>query len=502
MKRYENYIEVDSRWARYIPASWIFSKIAGVFIERKENNDPVKTTDILSLTNTRGVIPYKEKGNIGNKAKEDLTGYRLAYPGDIVFNSMNAVIGSVGLSKYFGAVTLTTYEWTYTFNTPGMRRAIQFKPVYREMGKEDIVGSITPVQYLDVTAYLNVDGSTTLNAYKGGGDGTPFNVSSNMPWTATSDVSWIQLTADVANGKLAHHYEQNRESNARTGHITVSATGCADVVITVTQDAYDAAVIYSVDLSPKSGKAGERFTLTATTNAATAWLYAVNNTGTPLRDGAFKYTGNTADSKKIWTATYTADVANSDRYWKVTPFNEVDVAGGYMSSNYIGIEPSPTPTPTATPTPTPTATATLSPTPVAGEYSMWYRFDSNANQKAPDTLTFDKIGIKGKTITLWGVSSDSTKGWAQPNLKDSGKHMYQFWVTDDNDILDLGAHDFSGEFTGNVGTAYVNIYDIANAKVICGVTIVVADSNKSYSIYAIAKEGDGTRKEALLQGLE
>lgn len=109
MKRYENYIEVDSRWARYIPASWIFSKIAEVFIERKENNDPVKTTDILSLTNTRGVIPYKEKGNIGNKAKEDLTGYRLAYPGDIVFNSMNAVIGSVGLSKYFGAVSPVYY---------------------------------------------------------------------------------------------------------------------------------------------------------------------------------------------------------------------------------------------------------------------------------------------------------------------------------------------------------------------------------------------------------
>ena len=109
MKRYEEYTTIDSRWANYIPASWTFSKIAEVFIERKETNDPIKTTDILSLTNTRGVIPYKEKGSIGNKAKEDLTGYRLAYPGDIVFNSMNAVIGSVGLSKYFGAVSPVYY---------------------------------------------------------------------------------------------------------------------------------------------------------------------------------------------------------------------------------------------------------------------------------------------------------------------------------------------------------------------------------------------------------
>ena len=109
MKRYEEYATIDSRWANYIPASWTFSKIAEVFIERKETNDPIKTTDILSLTNTRGVIPYREKGNIGNKAKEDLTGYRLAYPEDIVFNSMNAVIGSVGLSKYFGAVSPVYY---------------------------------------------------------------------------------------------------------------------------------------------------------------------------------------------------------------------------------------------------------------------------------------------------------------------------------------------------------------------------------------------------------
>ena len=109
MKGYAKYVEVESRWAKYIPESWTFSNIAEVFIERKENNNPIKTMDILSLTNTRGVIPYKEKGNIGNKAKEDLTGYRLAYPGDIVFNSMNAVIGSVGLSKYFGAVSPVYY---------------------------------------------------------------------------------------------------------------------------------------------------------------------------------------------------------------------------------------------------------------------------------------------------------------------------------------------------------------------------------------------------------
>ena len=56
-----------------------------------------------------GVIPYADKKPGGNKAKEDLSAYMLAYPGDIVLNSMNVVVGSVGLSKYFGAVSPVYY---------------------------------------------------------------------------------------------------------------------------------------------------------------------------------------------------------------------------------------------------------------------------------------------------------------------------------------------------------------------------------------------------------
>lgn len=117
MKRYEAYKPVTSRWAKQLPFYWEFQKIAEVFIERKENNDPIKTTNILSLTNTRGVIPYSDKGNLGNKAKNDIRGYRLAYPGDIVLNSMNVVIGSVGLSQYYGAVSPVYYMLYVRNNT-------------------------------------------------------------------------------------------------------------------------------------------------------------------------------------------------------------------------------------------------------------------------------------------------------------------------------------------------------------------------------------------------
>ena len=78
-------------------------------VERNESNNPVKTENILSLTNDRGVIPYDEKGDVGNKSKDDITGYKLACVGDIVLNSMNVFIGSVGLSKYYGCVSPVYY---------------------------------------------------------------------------------------------------------------------------------------------------------------------------------------------------------------------------------------------------------------------------------------------------------------------------------------------------------------------------------------------------------
>lgn len=101
--------ESGIEWIGEIPINWEVKALKLILAERKENNNPIKTDNILSLTNDRGVILYNEKGAVGNKAKEDITGYRLAYPNDIVLNSMNVIIGSVGLSKYFGAVSPVYY---------------------------------------------------------------------------------------------------------------------------------------------------------------------------------------------------------------------------------------------------------------------------------------------------------------------------------------------------------------------------------------------------------
>lgn len=96
-------------WLGYVPENWELKKIKYTLQERIEKNNPVKSENILSLTAKQGVIPHSEKEGGGNKPKEDFSAYRLAYPGDIVMNSMNILSGSVGLSKYFGCVSPVYY---------------------------------------------------------------------------------------------------------------------------------------------------------------------------------------------------------------------------------------------------------------------------------------------------------------------------------------------------------------------------------------------------------
>ncbi|HHF1421978.1 TPA: restriction endonuclease subunit S, partial [Haemophilus influenzae] len=56
-----------------------------------------------------GVTEYSDENRGGNKRKDDLSSYKLAYPNDIVLNSMNVIVGAVGVSKYFGAISPVYY---------------------------------------------------------------------------------------------------------------------------------------------------------------------------------------------------------------------------------------------------------------------------------------------------------------------------------------------------------------------------------------------------------
>ncbi len=101
-------------WIGEIPDDWEVERLQWYIEEVKVSNNPMQTDCVLSLTNKAGVIPYEEKGAQGNVAKEDYTQYKLAYPHTIVANSMNILIGSVGICNYFGCVSPVYYVFKPT----------------------------------------------------------------------------------------------------------------------------------------------------------------------------------------------------------------------------------------------------------------------------------------------------------------------------------------------------------------------------------------------------
>ena len=104
------------QWIGEIPSDWKLNRIQYCLLEIKEKNLPIQTSQVLSLVKDKGVMLYEDKGNIGNKAKENITDYKLAYPNTLIVNSMNILIGSVGISNYFGCVSPVYYVFKETDN--------------------------------------------------------------------------------------------------------------------------------------------------------------------------------------------------------------------------------------------------------------------------------------------------------------------------------------------------------------------------------------------------
>ena len=92
-----------------IPFDWDINRLQFCIDEISERNYAGKETHILSLMKDKGVIPYEEKGRVGNISKTDLTQYKLAYQNTLITNSMNIIIGSSGISQYKGCVSPAYY---------------------------------------------------------------------------------------------------------------------------------------------------------------------------------------------------------------------------------------------------------------------------------------------------------------------------------------------------------------------------------------------------------
>ena len=120
-------------WIGQIPAHWEVEPLKFNFNRRSERNNPIVTTERLSLSIDKGVTLYSEKTTNLDRFKEDFTQYQIAHPNDIVLNCMNMIVGAVGLSKYLGCVSPVYYViypsnskidseyYSYLLNTPTIR---------------------------------------------------------------------------------------------------------------------------------------------------------------------------------------------------------------------------------------------------------------------------------------------------------------------------------------------------------------------------------------------
>jgi type I restriction enzyme S subunit len=100
--RYPKYKPSGVEWLGDVPEHWSVLPCRAIVQERTAKNDDARCQDYLSLMANVGVIPYAEKGDIGNKKPEDLSKCKIVTRGDFVINSMNYGIGSYGLSDYDG----------------------------------------------------------------------------------------------------------------------------------------------------------------------------------------------------------------------------------------------------------------------------------------------------------------------------------------------------------------------------------------------------------------
>ncbi len=98
----EQFKQVNGGWFSELPIDWAFVNCRAIVDHINLKNDGATNENYLSLMANVGVIPYEEKGEVGNKKPEDLSKCKLVRKGNLVINSMNYSIGSYGMSDYDG----------------------------------------------------------------------------------------------------------------------------------------------------------------------------------------------------------------------------------------------------------------------------------------------------------------------------------------------------------------------------------------------------------------
>lgn len=113
-------------WIGEIPEHWQIESFKNILTERNKNNYPIRSRERLSLSIDKGITLYSEKTTNLDRFKDDFTQYKLAYEGDLVFNSMNMIVGAVGVSNYFGCISPVYYTYYSASNNFSVTKFFEY----------------------------------------------------------------------------------------------------------------------------------------------------------------------------------------------------------------------------------------------------------------------------------------------------------------------------------------------------------------------------------------
>lgn len=124
-------------WIGQIPSNWNLLPFKYILKERSQKNNPIQLEERLSLSIGIGITLYSEKTTNLDRFKDDVSQYKLTYRGDLVINSMNVIVGAVGVTNYDGCVSPAYYTFydeeidhitskfcEYVFLTPAMGKIL------------------------------------------------------------------------------------------------------------------------------------------------------------------------------------------------------------------------------------------------------------------------------------------------------------------------------------------------------------------------------------------
>ncbi|MDA7443234.1 restriction endonuclease subunit S [Candidatus Pelagibacter ubique] len=125
MNKHDICKETNHKWIDKIPKHWKIKRLKYLTKLKKEYTDTGEE-ELLSVTETRGIVKRKDlrENNETLSSSEDLVGYRLVEPGDLVNNIMLVWKRGLGVSPYKGVVSPAysvfsfneeCYSWYYNY---------------------------------------------------------------------------------------------------------------------------------------------------------------------------------------------------------------------------------------------------------------------------------------------------------------------------------------------------------------------------------------------------